>query len=41
MELRILNLGAGVQSTCVDLMGREGLIEPIDHETGGPHVQDN
>lgn len=29
--MRILNLGAGVQSTAVFLMAHEGLIEPIDH----------
>lgn len=29
--MRILNLGAGVQSTCIFLMSHEGLIEPIDH----------
>jgi hypothetical protein len=29
--LRILNLGAGVQSTTVFLMAHEGLIPPIDH----------
>lgn len=29
--MRILNLGAGVQSTAVFLMAREGLIPPIDH----------
>lgn len=31
MNLRILNLGAGVQSTAVFLMAHEGLIAPIDH----------
>lgn len=31
MNLRILNLGAGVQSTAVFLMAHEGLIPPIDH----------
>lgn len=31
MTLRILNLGAGVQSTTVFLMAHEGLIDPIDH----------
>lgn len=30
--LRILNLGAGVQSTTVDLLARGGIIDPIDHE---------
>ncbi len=29
--MRILNLGAGVQSTAVFLMSHEGLIPPIDH----------
>lgn len=29
--MRILNLGAGVQSTAVFLMAHEGLIQPIDH----------
>lgn len=29
--LRILSLGAGVQSTCVALMSIEGEIEPFDH----------
>lgn len=29
--LRILNLGAGVQSTAVFLMAHEGIIPPIDH----------
>lgn len=29
--MRILNLGAGVQSTALFLMSHEGLIEPIDH----------
>ena len=29
--MRILNLGAGVQSTAVFLMAHEGLIPPIDH----------
>lgn len=33
--MRILNLGAGVQSTCVFLMSHEGLIEPIDHAIFG------
>lgn len=31
INMRILNLGAGVQSTAVFLMAHEGMIPPIDH----------